>query len=122
MKVYWSARQNGRAGSTTGFSSAVRGAGRPSWINHRFSLAVRRAGPTTDSARLFAELDQSSSENGRAGPVQFGEWPSWTSPVRRTAELDQPLIQFGERPSWINHRFSSAVHRAGPAQYGERPS
>ncbi|CAG7894464.1 unnamed protein product [Brassica rapa] len=69
-----------------------------------------------DTAQVFAKLDQSSSENGRAelttgfssgvhrtGPVQFGErlssiehmiqlgrLSSWTSTVWRTAELDRP--------------------------------
>ncbi|KAF3507718.1 hypothetical protein F2Q69_00006598 [Brassica cretica] len=39
----------------------------PSWTQDGFSSAVRRAGPKTDSARPFSELDQSSSANGRAG-------------------------------------------------------
>ncbi|KAF2535639.1 hypothetical protein F2Q68_00020919 [Brassica cretica] len=37
-----------------------------------------------------------------------------TSPVRRTAELDQPRIQLGCSPSWTQDGFISAVRRAGP--------
>ncbi|KAF3543098.1 hypothetical protein DY000_02006620 [Brassica cretica] len=83
---------------------------RRSWIDRGIQLGrspswtspVRRTAELDrprDSARPFAELDQSSSANGRAGPVQFGEWPSW-----------------------INHGFSSAVCQAGPVQFGKQPS
>ena len=63
-----------------------------------------------ESTRPFAELDQSSSANDRAGsttgfsldvrragPVQFGEWPSW---------IDHG-IQLGRLPSWINQNPSA---------------
>ncbi|KAF3535938.1 hypothetical protein F2Q69_00022742 [Brassica cretica] len=134
-----SSSENGRAGSTTGFISGVRQTGPvqfgewPSWIEPGIQLGHLPSWTSPvwqtieldrqrDSARTFAELDQSSSENGRAGsspgfssaicqagPVQFGErpsWidhgiqlgrsPSWTSPVRRTTELDRP--QNSDRP------------------------
>ncbi|KAF3589513.1 hypothetical protein F2Q69_00027926 [Brassica cretica] len=42
----------------------------PSWTQHGFSSANGRAGPKTDSARQFAELDQPSSANGRAGSTE----------------------------------------------------
>ncbi|KAF3576151.1 hypothetical protein DY000_02032890 [Brassica cretica] len=55
-------------------------------IEHGFSSAVRRAGPKTDSARPFAKLDPTQ--------IQVGRSLSWTSPVRRTAELDRPESVF----------------------------
>ncbi|KAF3571331.1 hypothetical protein F2Q69_00058825 [Brassica cretica] len=78
--------------------------------------------------------------------IQHGRSPRWTSPVRRTAELDRPWDSarpFTEldrqwdsaRPfakldqySMANGRdgsstgFSSAVPRVGPVQFGEWPS
>ncbi|KAF2538036.1 hypothetical protein F2Q70_00021703 [Brassica cretica] len=58
-------------------------------IKHGFSSAVRRAGPNSDSAgpnmdsaRPFAKLDLKQ--------ILLDRSPSWTSPVRRTDELDQP--------------------------------
>ncbi|KAF3589002.1 hypothetical protein F2Q69_00029960 [Brassica cretica] len=63
----------------------------PSWINRGFSSAVRRAGPKTDSARPFVELDQSSSANGRAGPNTYS--------ARLFAELDQSSLVNGRAGS-----------------------
>ncbi|KAF3539863.1 hypothetical protein F2Q69_00022490 [Brassica cretica] len=114
-----SSSANGRAGSTTGFRSAVRRAGpvqfgeRPSWIDHRIQLGrspswtsqVRRTAELDrprDSDRPFAELDQSSSANGRAGSTT-----GFSSAVRRAGP-----VQFGERPSWIDRNPSSPRPRS----------
>ncbi|KAF3587865.1 hypothetical protein F2Q69_00029586 [Brassica cretica] len=47
------------------------------------SSANGRAGPEMDSARPFDELELNPKR------IKLGRSPSWTSPVRRTAELDQ---------------------------------
>ena len=66
---------------------------RPSWTQHRFSSAIRRAGlgSTADSARPFAELDQFSSAKGRVGPE--------TDSARPFTELDQPSSANGRAGS-----------------------
>ncbi|KAF2551719.1 hypothetical protein F2Q68_00034169 [Brassica cretica] len=67
----------------------------------------------TSPVRRTAELDQTR--------IQLGRSPSWTSPVRSAVRQAGP-VQFGEGPSWIEHGFSSAVRQVGPVQFGERPS
>ncbi|KAF3538057.1 hypothetical protein F2Q69_00023013 [Brassica cretica] len=62
--------------------------------NNENDLAVRRAGPETDTARPFAKLDPRR--------IQLGRSPSWTSLVRRTAELDPRRIQLSRSPSWTS--------------------
>ncbi|KAF2568666.1 hypothetical protein F2Q70_00026984 [Brassica cretica] len=55
-------------------------------IKHGFSSAVRRAGPNTDPARSFAELDQPR--------IQLGRSPTWTQDGFSSAELDRPESVF----------------------------
>ncbi|KAF3592273.1 hypothetical protein DY000_02022078 [Brassica cretica] len=59
-------------------------------------------------ARPFAEMNQSSSANGRAGSTtgfssavrRAGSATGFSSTVRQAGPF-----QFGERPSWINHEI-----------------
>ncbi|KAF3570790.1 hypothetical protein F2Q69_00059603 [Brassica cretica] len=59
----------------------------------------------------------SSSVDGRAGPVQFGRWPSWIDHATRSAILRAGQVQFGGWPIWIDDTTSSAIRRAGPVQF-----
>ncbi|KAF3552913.1 hypothetical protein F2Q69_00013339 [Brassica cretica] len=80
------------------------------------------AGRVVDPARPSAELDWSSSADGRAGRV--------FDPARRSAEVDwfnsadgrAGRIQLGGWPSWLRGRSSSAIHRAGLVQIGGWPT
>ncbi|KAF3566751.1 hypothetical protein DY000_02016037 [Brassica cretica] len=81
---------------------------RPRLTQHGFSLAVHRAGPKMDSAWPFAELDPARIQLGRrAGPVQFGNRPSWTQDRFSSAVRQVGPVQFGERSSWIDRNPSS---------------
>ncbi|KAF3580255.1 hypothetical protein DY000_02034271 [Brassica cretica] len=68
----------------------------PSWTRDGFSSAVRRAEPVQFGERPSWTQDGFSTAVRRAGPelIQLGRSPSWTSPVRRTAKLDQPKPVF----------------------------
>ncbi|KAF3588998.1 hypothetical protein F2Q69_00029964 [Brassica cretica] len=88
--------------------------GRSSSAIRRTRLVNGRAVSVLGQARLFAELDWSSSSNDRAesvlGPARPFTELDWSSsandraesvlgPTRRTAELNPQLFQLGERPS-----------------------
>ncbi|KAF2575986.1 hypothetical protein F2Q70_00004101 [Brassica cretica] len=81
---------------------------RPRLTQHGFSLAVHRAGPKMDSAWPFAELDPARIQLGRrAGPIQFGNRPSWTQDRFSSAVRQVGPVQFDERSSWIDRNPSS---------------
>ncbi|KAF3552853.1 hypothetical protein F2Q69_00013672 [Brassica cretica] len=96
-----------RTAQTRWTEHTVQLGGWPSWIEHVTRSAIRRAGPAQFGKRPSRTQDGFSSAVRRANErIQLGRSPSWTSPVPRTAELDQPSLANG---------------RAGPEMDSARP-
>ena len=91
--------------------------------NKQSISAEGRAGSNARPARPSAELDRTtSSAICRAGPVQFGGWPSWIKRATSSAIRRAGPVQFNGGPCWIKRATSSVIRRARPIQFGGWPS